>query len=173
MSVYDVNINTLTNLLLPVRLRTTKHKAWLAALASPVVYLKEHFDANRTTDLYVLAHNGQVCYLQAALNDVFDAVSRGIYIADGSYIDPDNLYLNDEDKPLFIDLVSEEGSSSIPAPDPLPLYTSAETYTLGVQFVVMVPTTVAAATGYDVHRLKALVNKYRLVGKNNYSVEIF
>ena len=158
---------------MPVRLRTTIHKAWLKCLAGPVIYLKSLFDTNRTDNLYTLAHSSQVCYLQAVLNDVFDPIARGIYIADGPYVDPDFIYKVDEDKPLFIDLVAEVGTGIIPHPDPVPLYTGCETYIAGVQFMVMVPSAVAAAPGYDVYRLKALVNEYRLVSKNNYTVITF
>ncbi len=175
MSVYDIDYSSsgLPNLLTPVRLRKPVQLAWLQALVSPVAYLKGLFTTNRTNNLYVLSHSGQVCYLQAVLNDVFDPVARGIYITDGPYVDPDFIYLADEDKPLYLDLVSEIGSSVIPAPDPVPLYTSLEIYTLGAQFIVMVPVAVTAATGYDIHRLKAIIDKYRLVSKNNYTVQTF
>ena len=175
MSVFDIDFSStgLPNFLTPVRLRAAKMLAWLQALVSPVNYLYSIFSANRTGNLYVLAHSGQVCYLQAALNDVFDDIGRGIFISDGPYVDPDFIYELVEDKPLFIDLASEVGTAVIPAPDPVPLYTTAETYWLGVQFVVNVPAAVAATSGYDIHRLRAIVDKYRLTSKNNYVVVVF
>ena len=139
---------------------------------SPVNYLYGLFTTNRANDLYDLGHNGQVCYLKAALNDVFDPTGRSIYITDGPYLDPDFIYQVIELKPLPIDLLSEIGTAVIPVPDPVPLFTSAETYWMGVQFVINVPHAVTATPGYDLARLRALVDKYRLVGKNNYSVVV-
>ncbi len=172
MSVFDIDFSStgLPRYLTPVRLRLKKMLAWLQALASPVKYLYSVFTTNRQNNLYSLAHNGQVCYLQAALNDVFDPSGRGIFISDGAYVDPDFIYEVIEDKPLFIDTVAEIGSMVILAPDPVPLYTTAETYWLGIQFVVNVPYAVSVSPGYDIHRLKAIVDKYRLVSKNNYTV---
>ena len=172
MSVFDVDFSShgLPKYMVPVRLRQPKTLAWLQVLVQPVNYLYSLFNASRASDLYVLAHSSQVCYLEAVLNDVFDPVDRGIFISDGPYVDPAFIYKVVEDKPLFIDLVIEAGSAVIPAPDPVPLFTDAETYLLGVQFVVNVPTGVAASSTYDIHRLRAIVDKYRLVSKNNYSV---
>ncbi len=174
MSVFDIDFSSagLPKYVSPVRLRQSKMLAWLQALVSPVNYLYGLFVANRTSNLYDLSHNGQVCYLQAALNDVFDNTSRRIVITDGIYVDPDFIYEVIEDKPLYIDMVSEIGTSVIPSPDPVPLYTSTETYWLGVQFIVNVPHAVTALPGYDVYRLHAIVDKYRLASKNNYSIVI-
>jgi len=173
MSVYDVDIDVVSDLNVPVRLRQQVMTAWLRVLVSPVVYLQGQFNAFKASTLYYLGHNSQVCYMQAALNDTFDPVDRGIFISDGPYEDPIYSYLDDEDKPVFIDLDSEVGDSVIPDPDPVPLYTDIETYSLGVQFVVNVPSAVAGMPGYDVNYLRGLVNKYRLPGKNNYTVVYF
>jgi len=172
MSVFDIDFSGagLPKYMVPVRLRQPKMLAWLQILVQPVYYLYGLFGERRASHLCELAHNGQVCYLQAALNDVFDPVSRGIFISDGPYVDPAFVYKVTEDKPMFIDLVIEIGSSVIPYPDPVPLYTTGETYLMGVQFIVNVPAMVAASLAYDVHRLRAIVDKYRLVSKNNYTV---
>ena len=172
MSIFDIDYSSagLPKYLSPVSLRNSMMLSWLGVLVCPVTYLYGLFSQNRWNNIYWLSHGGQVCYLEAVLNDMFDMVGRGIYIADGPYVDPDFIYEVVENKPLFIDLVSEIGTSVIPDPDPLPLYTTMETYWSGVQFVINVPVAVATSAGYDLHRLKALVNKYRLAGKNNYSV---
>ena len=172
MAVFDIDYGLLVKQLLPVRLRKAVHKAWLQVLVSQVVYLYGLFTTNRTANLYRLAHSGQVCYLEAVLNDVFDPEARTITIADGIFHDPTFLYEADELKPAFIDLVSEVGTSVIPAPDPVPLYSDDETYLLGICFVVRVPTVVAGYTVYNIRRLRALVDLYRLPGRNNYSVQI-
>jgi hypothetical protein len=174
MSVFDIDygINGLGRQELPVDLRSEPRLEWLAALLSGVKVTYEEFLANRGENLYELAHTGQVCYLEAVLNDVFDDTDRGIFISDGPFIDPDFIYRSDELKPLFIDLVSEIGGSVIPDPDPVPLYTVAETYPMGVQFVVNVPAGLGLDAG-ELARLRALVDKYRLVSKNTYTIVTF
>ena len=171
MGIFDINYDGLVVQLLPGRLRNSIMTAWINCLVSPVGWLFNLFTANRTNNLYMLAHDSQVCYLQAALNDVFDPVSRGIFIADGPFEDPLYLYLNPENKPLWLGLVSEEGATTYP--DPEVLYTDSETFSLGICFIVKVPVAVAAGAGYNVLRLKALVDFYRLPGRTNYSVITF
>jgi hypothetical protein len=145
--------------------------AWLKCLVSQVKWLYRLFIAFRKNNLYLLAHNGQVCLMEATLNDVFDPVLRGIYITDGSFKDPLFLFLDAEVKPLWVGLDSEAGVTSYP--DPQVLFTSLETYTLGVCFIVNIPLLVSLSTGYDEVRLRALVDLYRLTSRSNYSVEIF
>ena len=163
MSVFDIDYNVLVRQLLPVRLRQLKMIAWLKCLAAPVKWLYDLFKIYRTNNLYLLDHDGQVCYLEAALNDLFDPLSRGIFISDGVYVDPVFAYLDPELKPVYIDLVSEIGTSVIPAPDPVSLYLDVEIYS-GVSsytFIVNVP----IAVTFDMARLKALVDIYKLPGK--------
>ena len=97
------------------------------------------------------------------LGITFDPINRGIYISDGVYVDPVYVYLVPELKPVFIDLASEIGTSVIPAPDPVSLYLDMEIYA-GVgayTFIVNVPVTVT----FDMARLRALVDLYKLPGK--------
>ena len=168
MGFYDIDFRVLIRTIVPVRLRNNIMLAWLAVLVSPVVWLYDMFKVNRDNDLYDLSHNSQVCYLRAALNDLFDPVSRGILIEDGPFRDPLYLYLVPESKPLWLGLFSEAGST--PYPDPEVLYLDAETALLGISFIVKVPVAIAAGAGYDVQRLKALVDHFRLPGRRNYSV---
>ncbi len=168
MGFFDVDYDRLTLQLLPVRLRQNTTLAWVNVLVSPVKWLFGLFRSNRNNDLYLLAHNGQVCYLEAVLNDAFDPVSRGIYITDGPFEDPLFIYLDTESKPLWLGLAGEAGTTTYP--DPAVLYTDAETYALGICFIVHVPLLVASGSGYDLARLKAFVDLYRLPGRSYYSV---
>ncbi|MFI5196962.1 MAG: hypothetical protein ACHQD8_07715, partial [Chitinophagales bacterium] len=163
VSVFDVDYNVLVKQLLPVRLRQSKIFAWLKCLLAPVKWLYNLFKIYRDNNLYMLAHNSEVCYLEAALNDTFDSINRGIYLSDGVYVDPVYIYLVPELKPVFIDLASEIGTSVIPAPDPVPLYLDEEIYAgIGAYtFIVNVP----VAVTFDMARLRALVDLYRLPGK--------
>jgi len=172
MSVFDIDYEVLVETDLPVRLRAPIRLAWLDILVSPVVYEYGLFTANRGNNLYILGHSSQVCYMEASLNDIFDPTGRTITIVDAAFYDAVYTYLDDELKPVFIDLDSEIGDSVIPNPDPVPLYTDGETYLLGVNFIVQVPSAVTAFPVYDLARLKAIVDMYRLPGKNNYSVVI-
>lgn len=170
MRLFNVDFSILVRTLVPVSLRNAVQLAWLNALVSPVQWLYTQFTGNRLNNLYRLSHNGQVCYLEAALNDLFDPVARRLVIVDGPFEDPLFVYLAPENKPLWLGLVSETGAT--PYPDPQVLYTNAETTLLGVSFIVQVPASVAAGPGYSLNRLRALVNTYRLPGKNNYTVTI-
>ena len=168
MGFFNIDYDSLVPQLAPVKLRQPVMMSWLKVLVSPVKWVYNLFMTNRRNNLYTLAHDGQVCFLEAVLNDAFDPVSRGIYITDGPFKDPLFLYLDTEAKPLWLGLISEEGSTTYP--DPEVLYTDLETYTLGVCFIIHVPTLVAAGPGYDVVRLKALTDLYRLPGRSNYTV---
>jgi hypothetical protein len=164
MGFFDINYDTLRVQLLPVRLRKANMKAWTRCLVVPVKWLYNLFMASRTENLYFLAHNSQVVYLEGVLNDVFDPVSRGIYIEDGLYEDALFTYLDTESQPQWLGLVSEAGSTTYPVPQVL--YTSAETATLGNAFVVNVPVAIV----FDLNRMNALIDKYRIAGKNIYQV---
>lgn len=167
MGFFDVNYDTLRTQLLPVRLRKQNLKAWLNCLIAPVRWLYDRFRRNRVANLYDLAHNSQVVYMEAALNDTFDPVGRGIRIEDGPYEDPLFVYLPPELEPLWLGLDSEAGA--MPFATPVPLFTSAETSSMGYAFIVKVP----AAVLFDAGRMKALIDKYRIAGRNIYQVTTY
>lgn len=164
MGFFDINYDSLRTQLLPVRLRKTNTKAWLGSLLSPVKWLHNKFREYRTANLYNVAHNSQVVYLQAALNDTFDPVGRGIIIVDGPYEDPLFVYLAPELSPLWLGLDSEAGA--MPFATPATLFTEAETTLLGYAFIVKVPSSVV----FDIGRMKALIDKYRVAGRNIYQI---
>ena len=167
MGYFDIDYNASAWQNLPVRLRQAVMYAWCKVVVSPVIYLAGLFAVNRNANLYNLAHNGQVCYLTAVLNDTFDSTLRRIYISDPAYIDPLFIYLEDELKPVWVGLESEVGST--PYPDPQWVYLESEVYTGGgVQFVVNVPAAIL-----NVPYMKAVINKYRLASKSNYSIVTF
>jgi len=170
MPVFDIDENLTVWRNLPVRLRQAVMFAWLKTLTAPVRWLQGVFNANRAANLYVLAHDGQVCYLEAVLNDTFDPIARGIFISDPVWIDPIYDYLAVEDKLVYSDLASEVGTSVIPAPDPLPGYLASELFTgsLSGSFVVHVP----SAVTFDSDRMRAVLNFYRLPTKS-YTIVIF
>src|SRR5580700_12255197 len=128
MPFFNIDFDNVVWVNLPVRLRLPLQFAWLKALVAGPKYIYGLFMANRAANLYLLGHNSQVCYMEAALNDTFDNTLRRIYISDGSAEDAVTVWLADEEPtfgPVWLGRVSDEGSTSYP--DPIPLYTVIET----------------------------------------------
>lgn len=167
MGFFDINFDALRVQLLPVRLRKPNTKAWLQCLIAPVRWLYDQFRSARSANLYHLAHNSQVAFLESALNDTFDPVGRGIFIEDGPYEDPLYVYLTPELGPVWLGLESETGTT--PYTSPVPLYTADETIAMGFAFVVWVP----SAISFDNDRMRALIDKYRIAGRNVYGINIY
>lgn len=164
MAFFNVDFPTLGRQLLPVLWRKPVHKAWVLSLLQPIITVHELFMRFRADNLYFIVHTSQVCYMEAALNDMFDASDRRIYIVDGTFYDPEWLYLTPEDNPVWL---KEESEGTVPYPD-VALYTDAETEEFAASFVVMVPTSLT----FDIYQMKALIDRYRLPGKT-YLIETF
>ena len=169
--IFDVDFYDLVPKIMKVSWRTPKHIQWLRVLVAPVIWLKGLFDTNRAKNLYYLGHNSQVYSIEAGLNDALDNTDRGIYISDPEWHDPISVYLVSENKPVWLGLVSEEGSTTYP--DPQWLYTGAETEVSGYMFIVWVPTAVTLTSGYSEARVRGIVDKYRLPSKWNYNVLVY
>jgi len=152
---------------MPVGLRNAKIKAWLRCLIAPIKWLHVQFLRQRKSDVYILAHTGQVVFLEAVLNDTFDAETRGITIVDGSYEDPAFIYTEPESNPCWLGLSAESGVAAFDTP--VTIYTTTETMLLGNSFIVRVPASVV----FDEAHMRALVNKYRIAGKGVYGIEVF
>lgn len=160
-NIYTIDWQRLVRWLLPVRLRQSRMVAWLAALTSPIKHLHDALLKYREDRLYFLHHTSQVVYMEAVLNDVFDDTARGIYIIDGAVYDPLWVYVTPELKPLYVRMASEN--------TPQWLYTELETVVGQADFIVRVPSAVV----FDVPRMKALIDLYRLPGKSYYKIETF
>ena len=165
MSIFDLDFNELVKQLVPVRLRLPKTMRWLRCLVVPIAELHNTFSGNRRDNLYWVGHNSQVVYLQAVLNDTFDSALRRIQITDGNVTDPVYIFLKPEEHPRRLPLLAEAAVYG----NPLWLYTGAECAGSEFCFVVKVPT----ALVFDLVRLRALTDKYRLPGKGNYSVQVY
>ena len=99
---------------------------------------------------YQLAHNGQVCYLQAMLNDFFDAVERRIRVID--FTAYGTTFFWEETDILHLVNMGDDHVVYFFADD------------VGVDFTVQLPSAVV----WDVPTLayvKAKVNEYKLAGK--------
>lgn len=144
--VFEINFAKLAVLLLPLALRKTLMIALNKAMVQPITSLHYQFMQKRTKDNYQLAHNSQVCYLQAALNDSFDVEARRIIITDGNKFKRSYIYTRAENKTKWLGTFS--------------LYARADYADTGIDFIVEVPTET-----YNKHGMEALINKYRLASK--------
>lgn len=159
MGYFDVDVNVALWRIIPVRWRNALHYGWLKALVEPVRWVKGLFDTSRSGNLYRLKHTSQVCYLEAALNDVFDPLSRRIYITDPLYADPVWVFRRSERKPMYLYRRSET--------TPVYLYRRSEMVEGAVDFIINVP----AAVSYDSARMRAMANQQKLVSKR-YSIVV-
>lgn len=154
---YELDTYKLSKLLTPTFLRSAKMLAWLRSITAPfdsgnqaIVY---QFQQNRESNLYKLRHNGQVCYLRAALNDRFDPSERRIYIDDGNSYKRVYLYTRAEDKPKHLYTRGEK--------KPMYLYERTDYSDTGVDFIVFVPSDLT----YNDYEMKALIDFYKLASK--------
>lgn len=94
MGKYDVKYDRLAVMLLPVCLRGERMCAMARVVTSAVAALHADFSKYRADVAYRLAHNGQTCYLRAALNDRFDPTGRGVTITENPSNDDNGIQLH-------------------------------------------------------------------------------
>ncbi|KAA2244562.1 hypothetical protein F0L74_00880 [Chitinophaga agrisoli] len=150
---FDVDLPKLVRLLLPPRLRTVKHVAWLQALTNPVNYLYQQFRRNRDANLYRLSITPQVVYLEKLLNDRYDIAGRRISIKDAVVLTSEYIYQEQELKPVYIYTEAENR--------PVHLFTDAEIGGGSVDFFVLAPSDLT----YNENEMTALIDNYKLAGK--------
>lgn len=144
---YKVNVDRLTELLVPTFLRKQKHLAWLRMLHFPIIKVVDDFNFRRDETLYNLKHNGQVCYLRKVLNDRFDISQRRIKIIDGNQFKRKYIYTDGEQKPQYLGVMF--------------LRDDADYEDTSVDFIVQVPLKLV----YNDYEMKALIDFYKLAGK--------
>lgn len=144
---FDLNISKLAVLLTPTFLRAQNIIAYLEAMTAPVTEVLDSFRLNRLQNIYKLQHNGQVCYLRAALNDRFDIQDRRILIDDGNRYAMNYIYTDGEEKPKILGTIY--------------LYEDSDYADNGVDFIVRVPEDLT----YNIYEMQALINFYRLASK--------
>lgn len=166
MSHFNYNPYSLAKRLTAMLLRGAFLTAFIELVVSPIVLVKVAFDSFRANNVYLLTHNSQVCYLEAALNGLFDNVDRRIYIND-PYRDL-IVWLGSEgevgtsvpfDVPTWTASEGEVGATLYPSP--IWLYTESETLFSDYDFYIWIPSTVT----YNINQLTALVNTYKLPGR--------
>ena len=78
--MFNVDFKRLAIHLLPTFFRQPLMFGMLRAALAPVETLYAQFLDKRAAQIYRISHNGQTCYLQAALNDRFDPSERRIRV---------------------------------------------------------------------------------------------
>lgn len=144
---FNVNFKKLAVLVTPTFLRNSFFEAWTNTMMSH--FEKTHYAwlQFRKDCIYRLAHNSQICYLRAALNDRFDRQLRRIRITDGNAYRRQYIYTDGEQKPKFLGTIY--------------LYDDSDYEDTGVDFIVEVPTDLQ----YSPYEMIALIEIYRLASK--------
>ncbi|MDB0602648.1 hypothetical protein PL373_16220 [Tenacibaculum maritimum] len=152
---YSIDFNKLAVLLLPNERRKPKIISFLKALIRPVVDLHYDFLQRQKMDEFILNHNGQVCYLRKALNDLFDKDLRRIRIGDGNQFNRNYIYTRAEQKPKFLGKIFLKDKSD---------YKDT-----GVNFIVYMPKAILESRKIEldswINKLKKGVKKYKLIGE--------
>lgn len=138
--MYQLNINTLINWLLPSPIRKEKLVHWLNVLLESVQALNNSFVLFTTATKNELMITGQVTSLQFHLNRLWSPVNNHIHITDAVSSDQVFIYLESENQPLY-----------------LPKYVSGQTTDFVVHLSNDLPPEEAA--------IKAFLDKYKLPTK--------
>lgn len=159
----EIDYKKLAVMLLPTFLRKPLTVALARVLAVPLDSLNYLFRQRRDAHLYNLAHNGQVCRLKHALNDLYGYdYSNGFEIEDINAIG-DFIFVYDETD-LFLDtdrvwMVSD-------APDYTMVYDEAAINIETCAFVVFCPTEIAFDGSRPAEpQIIDTVERYRLVSR--------
>lgn len=145
--------------LLPTLLRKKVMYALCRAAVAPIRSLYEQFVAKREAHNYALHHNGQVCYLRAALNDAF-GLKSGFEIVDYDDGRGEWLFAKSEDLNDQLYAVDEQlKDEGYPVPI---LYDEVRLNQPRNTFIVQVP---AAVYSTSLDKVKGIVERYRPLSK--------
>ncbi len=153
--------------MLPMFLRRRRVFAFCRALCAPVVWLYGEFLNARSDHIYRLTHNGQVCYLRAALNDAF-GLTKGFEVEDADDYAGEWVYAKDPTMPQQLLAVDEKLNPPRETDDPPPEHPTpllADEARLNAphnSFIVRVPHDIYIS---QLDKVKAIVEKYRILSK--------
>jgi len=152
--IFNIDYNRLTIALTPLKLRRGMLLNYFYVAVSMVQRLSGLFGSFRESTNYRMNHNGQVCYLQALLNDEFDPASRRIRVIDAPEMLATIIYKRSAgEPPLMLYRRSTSQFEKIVER----AYTGDET----AKFQVVLPPALNGVI--DESRLSALVAMYKLV----------
>jgi len=152
--IFKIDYDRLIILSLPTFLRKIGVVSFLSSLNTAIKSVYANFTDNQNSNIYKLAHNGQVCYLRAALNDSFDPSLRRIYITEGNKFNRVYIYTNAENQPRYLGKMY--------------LRTSLDYGDTGVDFRVVVPKDFDLTN--NIYQLSAMIDFYKLASKR-YKIE--
>jgi len=158
---YSLDVSKLGKLIIPPDFREIKLMALIKSYLKPLTDLHYNWTQFRNSNIYILEHNWQICYMRGALNDKFDQDQRRIYITDGVLHETTYVYTEAEQQDLRVYTEAEDS--------PVWIYTEAETANIGVDFIVYVPAEIMATQFYEVH---AEIELYKLGGKRYIIIEL-
>lgn len=165
--IFTIDFDKWIATMLPTFLRRRRVFAFCRALCSPVVWLYGEFLNARSDHIYRLTHNGQVCYLRAALNDAF-GLTKGFEVEDADDYAGEWIFAKDPTMPQQLLAVDEglnpapeEGDPPPEHPTPL-LADEARLNAPHNSFIVRVPHDIYIS---QLDKVKAIVEKYRILSK--------
>ena len=142
--------------MLPTRNRKPKMIAFVKSLIVPIVNLHYEFLRKRERDEFVLNHNGQICYLVKALNDLFDNDLRRIKLVAKSAFEVTYIFTKIEDKPVYLD-------------EPIYLYDKSDSVNNDLDFIVQVPTDILSNREVELKKwietFKKGTKNYKIIGE--------
>lgn len=147
----NLNIKKLAVWLIPVWLRSTLVILIINASVQPLKQLYNNYVALVKSTLYRLQHNGQICYLQAVLNDKLDSEQRRIFISNFTSI-------------AALYLWAETDLRDVNFENTIYIYTFSMYGDGGVDFIINKPSSVANSTN-ELALLKSLADEYKLASK--------
>ena len=150
--IYNINYNTVVEWLLPIPLRKTRLLAWMKLMATPFIIVYNNILRFRTARLYELKITPSKCYLEQMLRDRYDFSQRRIFISDGIDKPPFYIFQNDELKPKYLRKIIEG--------NPVRIYTSGESGTIGDDFIVFVPKDI----NFELAEMTSLIKAFKLSG---------
>lgn len=116
---YDIDIDKWGRQLLPPVLRRKRLQAFLRVLLLPLQQMKQSFSSYRDSAIGRVNVNGQVIYMEKALNDAFFLTEREISITDAAG-DMSRLY----PEPEYTFIVHGDGAASYVKGEGDPRYTA-------------------------------------------------
>ncbi len=161
-AMYNVNLTTIIDWLLPSFLKGPTIVAFLRAAVLPLQNLHFSLDAFRTQKHYELSITSQVIWLEKMLNKLYDPINEDIYIVDVGASNQVNIYFDSEVKrPPILFFASET------ATEETVIYFNSESVN-EFNFTVMVPaalySTLVVNNNSLLSNMKININKYKIFG---------
>lgn len=155
-AIYNTNLKRLALLWLPTFFRKPIIQSILRAGIRPIFDIQREFASLREKASYKIKHNGQICYLCAALNDDFDTLLRRIKIVDAPRYEHSIFYPREDKK--AVSFIEREKNN------PVIFFDRALIGSELIDFIVQVPKEILSDKQTEI-QLRSLVNAYKLASK--------